>query len=318
MRVCDGGKAGNDVYAMPLRRLKLPQGAVGRDYILVPLMIGGEGPFEFMLDSGLTGTIVTPSLCERLGIDASKGNQVRGTAAGGEADVQVVQINDATLEDGSPLDPLHAAVTDFVQERLDPEHNVQGMVGVEFFRQFDVEIDFEQEMLRLYKPGKGMQYAQRVGMKEMQGALLPAELIGVRASLEGGAPFLGIVDLGASFTTVNWKAAVSGGLDPKDPRLDQAPKVYGLGVDGRPIVMPQVGMQMSLDGAMDEKLGRFPAVIDFATTPICVGDISVFQDLLSPPGQTFNRAAGLIGLDVLSQCKCLLITCKNWRLYFLG
>lgn len=318
MRVCDGGKAGADVYAMPLKRLKLPQGAVGRDYILVPLMIGGEGPFEFMLDSGLTGTIVTPSLCQRLGIDASKGEQVRGTAAGGEADVRVVEISDATLEDGSQLEPLHAAVTDFVQERLDPEHDVQGMVGVEFFRQFDVEMDFEQEMLRLYQPGEGMRYAQRIGMKEIQGALLPAELIGIRASLEGGPPFLGIVDLGASFTTVNWKAAVSAGLDPKDPRLDQATKVYGLGVDGRPIVMPQVGMQMSLDGARDEKLGRFPEVVKFNTTPICVGDISVFQDLLSPPGQRFDRPAGLIGLDVLSQCRCLLITCKNWKLYFLG
>jgi hypothetical protein len=33
--------------------IKLPQGGVGRDYVLVQLTVDGKGPFDFMLDSGM-------------------------------------------------------------------------------------------------------------------------------------------------------------------------------------------------------------------------------------------------------------------------
>lgn len=300
-----------------MRKLSLPKGALGRDYVLVPLMFGEEGPFDFMLDSGLTGTIVTPALCKRLGIDTSVGEQVVGAAAGGEAEVRMIRIENVSIAGGTDLQPLHGAVTDFVQEHLDPAHDVQGMLGIEFLRQFDVEINFEREMLRFHQVGDGMKYAQMSGMKEVQGALLPAELMGVRVSLEGGPPFLGIVDLGASFTTVNWKAAMSAGVTPQDSRLNQAPRVYGLGIDGRPIVMPQLSMRLALDGAYEKSTGRFPELVNFDAVSVCIGDISVFQDLLSLPGKKFDQAAGLIGLDVLSQCRCLLINCQNWKLYVL-
>jgi hypothetical protein len=38
-------------------RIKLPKGGVGRDYVLIQLIIDGAGPYDFMLDSGdSTGT----------------------------------------------------------------------------------------------------------------------------------------------------------------------------------------------------------------------------------------------------------------------
>jgi hypothetical protein len=35
------------------RRIKLPKGGVGRDYVLIQLTIDGAGPYGFMLDSGV-------------------------------------------------------------------------------------------------------------------------------------------------------------------------------------------------------------------------------------------------------------------------
>lgn len=32
-----------------VNRLRLPQGAVGRDYILLQLKVAGKGPFDFMV-----------------------------------------------------------------------------------------------------------------------------------------------------------------------------------------------------------------------------------------------------------------------------
>jgi hypothetical protein len=42
----------------------------------------GDGPYDFMLDSGLTAELITPELRQHLGIKGSKG-KVAGLAAGG-------------------------------------------------------------------------------------------------------------------------------------------------------------------------------------------------------------------------------------------
>ncbi|KAL7544399.1 hypothetical protein ACHAWF_007784 [Thalassiosira exigua] len=58
-----GGAVGGDVVPVadfPMRRLRLPKGGMGREYIVVQLYIKGEGPFDFMVDSGLTTELITP------------------------------------------------------------------------------------------------------------------------------------------------------------------------------------------------------------------------------------------------------------------
>ncbi len=41
-------------------RLRLPKGGLGREYIIIQLYIKGKGPFDFMVDSGLTTELITP------------------------------------------------------------------------------------------------------------------------------------------------------------------------------------------------------------------------------------------------------------------
>lgn len=43
-------------------RLRLPKGTVGRDYVLLQLKLGGKGPFDFVVDTGLTAELITPHL----------------------------------------------------------------------------------------------------------------------------------------------------------------------------------------------------------------------------------------------------------------
>lgn len=68
----------------PCCRIKLPRGGVGRDYVVVQLTINGEGPYDFMVDSGLTAEIITPELQQHLGI-RSGSRKVAGLAAGGSS-----------------------------------------------------------------------------------------------------------------------------------------------------------------------------------------------------------------------------------------
>lgn len=54
--------AGAPLLDQPMRRLKLPAGTFGRDYVLLQLRVKGEGPFDFMVDTGLTAELITPHL----------------------------------------------------------------------------------------------------------------------------------------------------------------------------------------------------------------------------------------------------------------
>lgn len=50
---------------------------MGRDYLLTSVKIKGTGPYDFMVDSGLTAELITPHLQQALGISGS-GQQIAG------------------------------------------------------------------------------------------------------------------------------------------------------------------------------------------------------------------------------------------------
>lgn len=126
---------------LPMQRLKLPRFAVGREYVVVPLKIHGEGPFEFVLDTGLTIELITPHLVHTLKhasgagiVDTKKPAVVEGLAAGGTtAKEKLVEFSGLSVCDGEKelhLPTLRAAITDFSQEHMDPRHPVEGMIGM--------------------------------------------------------------------------------------------------------------------------------------------------------------------------------------------
>jgi hypothetical protein len=165
---------------LPMKRLHLPSGGIGRDYVIVQLMIKGEGPYDFMIDSGLTTEMITPHLQETLeiGTKSRKKSMVSGLGAGGSTQgSQLVALEDAALCCGKfaqpgattlPLPPLYAVVTDFPQEHIDPQHDpVEGMLGMEMLNLFDVDFDFGAGRFRLRAPGTAAQAAELVEIPSM-------------------------------------------------------------------------------------------------------------------------------------------------------
>ena len=152
------------VANLPMTRLKLPPEAVGRDYLLVQLTISGQGPFDFMVDSGLTAELITPHLQQSLSIKEDSKQEITGLGAGGKAAPgKLVELVNASLCCGDfpltgaaelPLPPLHALVTDFPQEHFDPDHDpVEGMLGMELLSLYDTDLDFQNNRIRLWEPG---------------------------------------------------------------------------------------------------------------------------------------------------------------------
>lgn len=309
------------VADLPMKRLKLPRGALGRDYIVIPLKVNGKGPFEFMVDSGLTTELITPHLQSILGIKSGR-RKVQGIAAGGANLGSLVELNDASLCCGDfvdqrseyPLPKLYAVVTDFPQEHIDPAHDpVEGMLGMEFLELFDVEFDFKNKRLRLWEHG----LADTSGMVAIPAAVLnESGLLGIRvisANRPLQQPMIGILDCGASFSSVNVEGAKLMGVSANPADHLDTPTVTAMGVDGRPIQMVTAKIPLSFVGNVNKENRQFeqPPQGWKPWEPVLmgVGDLSVFSDLLGDErGKPFTGPAALVGLDVLSQRRFVLGT----------
>lgn len=305
---------------LPMIRLKLPQLGFGREYVAIQLKINGEGPYDFMVDSGLTTEMITPHLQDVLGISVGR-NRVAGLSAGGSSSEALVDLEGASLccgkfakDSGLKLPKLHAVITDFPQEHIDPNHDVEGMIGMELLSLFDVEFDFPNNRIRFWRPGT----ANTKGLIDIPAVVInETGLIGIRVSVPGAEqPIIGFLDCGATFSCMNWKAAAQLGLPPKeDPSYRKGLAINALGIDGRMLTLPTVKQALTFAGDVrqDPKTGR---PLGFLAPPsewkpwdpvqLAIGDIPAFSTILGDGRTPYEGPAALIGLDVLAQRRVIL------------
>jgi predicted aspartyl protease len=316
---------------LPMIRLRLPRAGLGREYVALQLTIDGEGPFEFMVDSGLTTELITPHLQRGLGLSTSSSGRVRGLGAGGAtAAGELVELRGACLccdaadKSSSPcrgeplkLPVLHAVITDFPQEHIDPEHDpVEGMIGLELLDRFDVDFDFPAGRIRLWRAGTAAAAAKAAGMVEIPAVIInETGIIGIRLTVHkpgtNPQPVLGFIDTGSTFTAVNKLAASILGLGESKG----TPAIMAVGIDGRLLQLPTTKAPLSFvgdpvrDPASGQLAGFQPPPDSWkAWDPVlvAVGDLPVFPSLLGDGVRPFTGPAALIGLDVLAQRRVIL------------
>lgn len=316
------------VADLPMIRLKLPEAALGREYVGLQLKIDGQGPFDFMVDTGLTTEMITPHLQEILGIASGK-NQIRGLGAGGSTNSLLVPLKGAELCCGNfadkqqtlPLPTLTAVVTDFPQEHIDPTHDpVEGMLGMEVLSLFDLDLDFPAGRIRLWEPGTAKQVALKTSLTEIPAVVInESGLYGIRVSApDSPQPVLGFIDCGATFSALNWAAAEYLGLPGKKDAKEysNAPAVTAIGIDGKPLFLPTRKTQLTFAG--DAQKNPASGRLTFDPPPsnwkswdpvqVAIGDLPVFRDLLGDGVRPYEGPACLIGLDILAQRRVILET----------
>lgn len=317
---------------LPMIRLRLPGAGIGRDYIAIQLKVENEGPFDFMVDSGLTTELITPHLQQslNLGDKNSKAPLVKGLGAGGSTQGgQLVKLDTASLccgkfpnqgQEELNLPSLYAIVTDFPQANIDPNHKVEGMLGMEMLDYFDSDFDFDKKRFRLWAPGTAAAQAEKAGLTEIPAAVLnESGLLGIRVrTTTESQPVIGIVDCGASFSAMNLKAAKLLGLPTDRQSYANEPAVQTLGVDGRPQMMPTKMVQLTFAGNPtknpDGSLQFGPTPANWKPwDPVRMGifDLPIFSDLLGDGKTPYNGPAVLVGLDILAQRRFILETSKT-------
>ncbi len=145
------------------RRVQFPIEIVN-NLIIVPVVINGQLPLKFILDTGVRTTILTEkAFSDILNLQYSRHYQVSGP--GGEKLVEAYITNDVTLDMPGIHGQGHAMLVlekDYLELRNYLGTDVQGILGYEVFSRFVVEIDYESRQLTIaspefYKPRKKYQ-----------------------------------------------------------------------------------------------------------------------------------------------------------------
>ncbi|HEX6184010.1 MAG TPA: aspartyl protease family protein [Pyrinomonadaceae bacterium] len=161
--------------------------------------INGSRPCWFMLDTGAAVTVLNLTTVRSLGLRAGAGGVLQG--AGGN--VQSIQITNVTLDvGGALLKDLNVAALPLTQFENAGGRVIDGILGVEFFKRYVVEIDYETQQLAIHEPS-GYAYAGR-------GESLPLSFehnhphVRAQLRLPGRAPLEGdfVIDAGSSLPLI--------------------------------------------------------------------------------------------------------------------
>ena len=124
--------------------------ATGDSAILVPVQIDQQGPFRFILDTGATLTCLDTALAKKLGLKSRAGVIGRGVGVRSEGRVGMVAIERFAVGSAAAKD-LTACTLD-LQSLRGAGLEVDGLVGLNFLREYRVTLDFERRALLLENP----------------------------------------------------------------------------------------------------------------------------------------------------------------------
>lgn len=118
--------------------------------LLVPVYVNGAGPHRFVLDTGATVTCIDVALAERLSLPAERDRVGVGMGIGQEAGaLQLVAFDSLRVGDAT-AEGLSGCALDLEQFRA-MGIEVEGLLGLNFLREFRVTLDFRAERLTLHR-----------------------------------------------------------------------------------------------------------------------------------------------------------------------
>lgn len=268
-------------------------GAVHRRRATVPVFLDGEGPFQFMVDTAATASLISSDLAERLQLP-SAGSIGMHTLVGREV-VPAVRVSRMTTGALDAPDVLLAVGSRAAISGLD------GLLGCDLLVDRKVILNLDgTERVRIARsnaPPRTYHTGITPGIPVVvTGERRFGNLLVVPAHV-GRSPAVAIIDSGAEGTILNRAAALAGNARPMTPgdgqviRRVQSPT--GEVTWGQAMLLPSLRL----------------AGVSVTNLAVAVGDFHSFQiwDLEHQP-------AVLIGMDILRRFKSVHIDLKRSEL----
>ncbi len=195
------------------------------------VMINGQGPFQFMVDTGSTTTVITNGLLERLGTTSTGIATVVGTT--GSADMPVARLD---LVDCGVVTKEKLRVAVFPESGLS---SGDGILGADMFAGRRLMFNIRQKQVRVEPTRRSTRRA--IGNMRVRKGLL-AEIDGRVGNVSARL----MLDTGAQTCIANM--ALSDALRKHHPRLQRVDNVRVYGVTGHKVVgqfiaMPRVNLK---------------------------------------------------------------------------
>jgi predicted aspartyl protease len=223
-------------------RFRLAGGA--QPLILVPVEVNGQGPFEFILDTGAGTSLIATELADKLKVKLLGSKQ--GQSAGGAVSVSLAKLDSVSVGNAQ-LPDVDVGIVDLKHIGATVGAKIDGDLGYNFLKSFRVSIDYEKCQLRLDDPRKLDVFNRggtEVGLR-LANPAKPLILVDVHANRQG--PFQFAIDTGTSTTAITPELA---------KRLGVAASPIGQGTTAGAHVAVTAGMLDSfmVGGAKTEKM----------------------------------------------------------------
>jgi hypothetical protein len=282
-------------YAAPYAETPLVEDS-GR--ILVRVSIAGHDSLVFILDTAAGSGGISPETRDLLGLDPASGQAVQVMGATGPTTLTRMPLPPVTVA-GETVDGLNAVVMDMARFRRSPGPPYAGILGADFLRYFDVEIDVPGGRLQLWRhregaapPAPPRAPANIANLARVRGFVIFDVEVGDTSARA-------VLDSGAHTSTLNWHAAAGAGVTRETPGL-VASSVPG-GISGDTVEVHY----HRFDRVGVEEL-RLPPL------EMRIADLPVYQAL------GFGaRPAMLLGADFLRECR-VFISYSQRRVHLCG
>ena len=169
--------------------------------ILLPVEVNGEGPFEFILDTGAGTSLLSSELGQKLGIKIIGSKE--GQSAGGAVSVSLAKVSSLAVA-SAKLDDVDVGLVDLSHIGKTVGAKIDGDLGYNFLKHFRITLDYRKSEIRLDDPKRFELAGQSAAVTEVAMRLAnPAKpLILVDVYANGRGPFQFAIDTGTSTTAI--------------------------------------------------------------------------------------------------------------------
>jgi predicted aspartyl protease len=169
--------------------------------ILLPVEVNGEGPFEFILDTGAGTSLLSPELGQKLGIEVIGSKE--GQSAGGAVSVSLAKV-DSLAVGSTKLNDMDVGLVDLSHVGKTIGAKIDGDLGYNFLKHFRITLDYRRNEIRFDDPRRFELAGQSTALTEVAMRLAsPAKpLILVDVYVNGRGPFQFAIDTGTSTTAI--------------------------------------------------------------------------------------------------------------------
>lgn len=210
--------------------LVIPHEVGSQGHIIVKTMINDHGPYRFALDTGASISVVFDKTREEAGLELRAGEQVLVHGMIGSGHFPLTTVTELKVGKESWR---NARLASLPGNRQVPTE-IDGILGVDFLSRYAVGVSAEERVVRLYPPelvsNRSYSGWHSIPMRKLQVGDGTAFAYSINLEINK-IPIPAILDLGAGFNLMNWRAAGAIRVKPKGAMSRKV--IYGAVEDAR-------------------------------------------------------------------------------------